>query len=439
MNRLSLIIKIILFSSSIMISQESPREIGLGGSMTTLSRGISSIGINPASLAYSTPEINFLNFNSYINNNLINLDVYNKLNGANLESDNSLLSKSEFLDLLGDRSVNINVGINTQLPAINYLTNNYAFTMRLRQFAELNTGNGFVKMFLLGNEWETEIPLEINFISQTIMEYGYSSWKDLRGFSIGYTIKYLQGINLIKLYTSQESEPLYTDSTGISLEFDLRRELYPGGSGYGVDFGILTNESKSGWSFGFSVINLFGYINWDKHNLNYKLIGKQITNSMGLNAYSTEVFNYKIENLNASDLMSGLIEFPDTVVSDTSYTASLDFPVLKMDYPTMFRIGVSKNIENNIFLAYESRTGFHQENISLERWIHSLGIEIVKWHHFPLRFGITTGDDNNHKFGLGTGIHFLPVNIDIGLSWTGSRKLYTATGLEFGFSVTFIH
>ncbi len=438
MNRLILIIKIIILSSSIMVCQESPRDIGLGGSMITLSRGISSIGINPASLAYSTPEINIINFNSYINNNLINIDIYNKLNGANLESNNSSLSKLEFLDLLGDKSVNINFSINTQLPAINYLTNNYAFTTRLRQFVEINTGNGFIKMLFLGNEWETEIPIEVKIMSQTIMEYGYSSWKELSGFSIGYTIKYLQGINLIKLYTSQDSEPLYTDSTGINLEFDLRRELYPGGSGYGIDFGILTKESKSGWSFGFSVINMFGYINWDKHNLNYKLIGKPIINSMGLNAYSTEVFKYKIENLNASDLMSGSIEFPDTVVSDTSYTAPLDYPVLKMDYPTFLRIGVSKNIDNNIFLAYESRTGFHQESISLEKWIHSIGIEIVKWHHFPIRFGITTGDDNNHKFGLGTGIHFLPLNIDIGFSWTGSRKLYTATGFEFGFSVTFI-
>jgi hypothetical protein len=439
MKRLWFLINIMVLCFNTTYCQESAREIGLGGSMLTLSRGISSIGINPANLAYSRSEINIINFNSYLNNNLISLNIYNNLNGANLENKNSPLSKLEFLELMGGRSLDINLGINTQLPAINYLTNNYAFTTKLRQFVELNTGNGFIKMLFLGNEWETEIPLDIHFTSQSIMEYGYSSWKELNGFSIGYTIKYLQGISLIKFYTRQDSKPFITDSTGINLEFDLRRELYPGGSGYGIDLGLLTKESKSGWSFGLSIINLFGYINWDKHNLNYTLIGKSIMSSLGLNAYSTEVMKLKIENLNASDLMSGSIEIPDTVVSDTSYTTSLDFPMLKMDYPTMFRVGFSKNIKNEILFAYESRTGFHQESISPEKWIHSIGVEVIKWHHLPLRIGITSGAEYNHKLGFGFGVHYLPFNVDFGVSWTGNRKLYTATGIEFGFSITFIH
>jgi len=303
---------------------------------------------------------------------------------------------------------------------------------------DVKTGNGLLKTVFMGNEWESEIPLEMQFTSHTILEYGLSSWYELDGFSIGYTMKYLQGINLFKLYSDSQSEPLYTDSTGLKLNFMLRRELYPGGSGYAMDIGFLTKESESGWSLGFSVINMFGYINWDKHNLNYVLFGKPITESTGLTAFKSEVIGFEINNLNATDLMSGSIEISDTVVSDTSFSEDLNYPIYKSDYPTMIRFGLSKVIENNLQIAIESKTGFQEEGITPVKWIHSIGFEVIKWRHIPFRIGFSSGSDFNHKIGFGIGLHFNPINIDAGLSWTGSRKMYTATGMEFGLTVTLL-
>ena len=44
---------ILIFIINGLFGQKSARDIGLGGSMVTLSRGVSAVGINPANLAYS--------------------------------------------------------------------------------------------------------------------------------------------------------------------------------------------------------------------------------------------------------------------------------------------------------------------------------------------------------------------------------------------------
>jgi len=429
---------ILIFTFNCLFSQESAREIGLGGSMVTLSRGISAVGVNPANLAYSKPSISLFNFNTLFYNNLLSLEIYNNLNGSDLENPNSSLTKIEFFELLDGNSFNLYNQLNLNIPGINYSNNKYAFTMRLKQLLELNTGNGLFRTLFFGNEWETEIPINVNANSQAVLEYGLSSWFEFDGMSIGYTFKYLQGINLFRLYTDSESIPLYTDSTGIDMSIILGREIYPGCSGYGIDLGLLTKESADGWSLGLSVTNLFGYINWDKHNLNYALFGKQLEKRLGFNAYESKLVSIEILNLNASDLMAGSTELSDTVLSDTSFTKELRFPVYRTDYPSTLRFGLSKNFNDNFYLAYESRTGFKESKLIPVNWIHSIGLEVVRWKLFPLRIGLTSGDLYNHKFSFGGGIRINPIHIDFGLSWMGSRKIYTANGLEFGFSVTLL-
>lgn len=430
---------IIFILIGFVITQESAREISLGGSMVTLSRGVSSVGINPANLAFSKPSYNLMNFNTSFYNNLLSLKVYNDINGSDLENPNSPITKTELIDILNGDSFNLSHNFNLQIPGINYSNSRYAISSKLNQFTEIKAGNGLFKTLFFGNEWETEVPISLEAKSQTVIEYGYSSWFNLEGFSLGYTLKYLQGVNLFNLYTLEESKPLYTDSTGIDMSMVLAREIYPGGSGFGVDVGILTKESLNGYSIGLSITNIFGYINWDKKNLNYTFIGKSFAESMNLNAYETEVVKFEINNLNATDLMSGSSELADSVVSDTSFTQPLNHPVKTTDYPSVFRFGMSKNFSENFSLAYESRTGFESSDVNYEGWIHSLGLEIVRWRLIPLRFGISTGNNLNHKFSFGGGIHLNPIKIDLGLSWIGSRKLYTANGLEFGFSITFVN
>ena len=117
---------ILVFFFSIIFPQESAREISLGGSVVTLSRGVFSVGINPANLAFSKENITLINSNFTIYNNLISLKVYNDLNGVNLEDNNSQITKNEFFEILNGNSFKLYNFINASLPGLNYLNSKYA-------------------------------------------------------------------------------------------------------------------------------------------------------------------------------------------------------------------------------------------------------------------------------------------------------------------------
>ncbi len=69
-------------------------------------------------------------------------------------------------------------------------------------------------------------------------------------------------------------------------------------------------------------------------------------------------------------------------------------------------------------------------------WIHSLGLEILKWKNIPIRFGISSGNKFNHRFSFGSGLYINNIRFDIGASWIGSRQLYHANGFDFGISLS---
>ncbi|MAJ44073.1 MAG: hypothetical protein CMF96_04905 [Candidatus Marinimicrobia bacterium] len=430
---------IFLFIIGILFSQQSARDISLGGSMVTLSRGVSTVGINPANLAFSKPTINLINLNTLFYNNLLSMKLYNDLNGSDLENPNSSITKKELIDVLNGSSFNLYNNLNLHIPGINYSNSRYAITAKLNQYNEIIAGNGLLRVLFFGNEWETESQIDIEAFSKTVIEYGYSSWFNLDGLAFGYTFKYLQGVNLFNIYTLNESKPLYTDSTGIDLSVILAKEIHLGGSGFGVDLGMLIEESLNGYSFGFSITNLFGYINWDKNNLNYSLLGKNVAQAMNLNVNEVEILEFKINNLNTADLMSESAELADSVVSNTSFNQILSSKVKTTNYPSVFRFGISKFFKDDFNLSYESRTGFESYGINSVNWIHSLGLEIIRWKLIPLRFGISSGSSLNHRFSFGSGIHIKPIKLDFGLSWIGSRSFYSANGLEFGFTLTLLN
>ena len=60
--------------TSIIIGQESSREIGLGGSMVTLSRGVEAVGVNPANLSvYQDNSMNIFNIALGFNSNSLSI------------------------------------------------------------------------------------------------------------------------------------------------------------------------------------------------------------------------------------------------------------------------------------------------------------------------------------------------------------------------------
>ena len=427
---------ILVFFFSIIFPQESAREISLGGSVVTLSRGVFSVGINPANLAFSKENITLINSNFTLYNNLISLKVYNDLNGVNLEDNNSQITKNEFFEILNGNSFKLYNFINASLPGLNYLNSKYALTTKIKQFSKIDFGNEFFEIFLFGNKWQEEIDINFKISSQAVAEYGYSSWLNLEGLALGYTLKYLQGLYLYELTALEKDNYLYTDSTGLDMNITTKEEIYLGGSGFGIDIGINLNELSRGYSVGLSITNILGYINWDKNNLNYLFFGKNTLKKQNINAYKTKVNILSINNFNASDLMTGSTGIADSILFDTSYVEPLEYSVRKTDHPSILRFGISKNFEKKINIAYESRTKLNHTDLNDYIWIHSLGLEILKWKNIPIRFGISSGNKFNHRFSFGSGLYINNIRFDIGASWIGSRQLYHANGFDFGISLS---
>ncbi len=336
---------ILVFFFSFIFPQESAREISLGGSAVTLSRGVFSVGINPANLAFSKENITLINSNFTLFNNLLSLKVYNDLNGVNLDDNNSQITKNEFFEILNGNSFKLYNFINASLPGLNYLNSKYALTTKIKQFSRIDFGNEFFGIFLFGNKWQEEIDINFKISSQAVAEYGYSSWLKLEGLALGYTLKYLQGLYLYELTALENDNYLYTDSTGLDMNITTKEEIYLGGSGFGIDLGINLNELSFGYSVGLSITNILGFINWDKNNLNYLLFGKNALKKQNINAYETKVNILSINKFNASDLMTGSTGIADSILFDTSYVEPLEYSVRKTDHPSIFRFGISKNFE----------------------------------------------------------------------------------------------
>ena len=72
-----------------------------------------------------------------------------------------------------------------------------------------------------------------------------------------------------------------TDITGFSGQNQYLIQQAIGGEGTGVDLGITTHESKNGYRFGISVINLLGKVEWTQNHWMRKPLEESIESSAG--------------------------------------------------------------------------------------------------------------------------------------------------------------
>ena len=412
----------------------SPRELALAGSITAIAEGFESAGINPARFAFSKSSHNLFHLSNSINNSLISLKIYNQYNNIDMTGKNAH-KKLELIDYIGNRLLNLSANVNLNIPLLNFNNHRYAIHSRLTEFIESEIGNDLVLLAFMGNDFEKEISPERDFKSRLIGEYGISWWTKNSPIAFGTTIKYLQGISFLHYYSD---ESLFTDMSGVNYSGIYRLDQYPGGSGFAMDFGLAVEDIKAGWSLGISAINLFGFLKWDTHNLTQSLMGDAVSEMLPLDGYQSKITQFNLLNLTADNFLSGGEGIPDTVVSQDTALVTLDQSPLKMDYPAMFRIGSTKMFGSNYLISFDIRTGFKNGESITKNWISSIGIEITRFSIFPIRIGISNGSLNDKRLGLGFGLRLKPIHFDFGLAWTGSRKLYSATGLEFGISLNLV-
>ena len=240
------------------------------------------------------------------------------------------IPKSSILELIDGESISITGKIILPAPGINIAASNYALSAQLYTYMDISIPEAFMDLMLNGNEISKAYLLNMSGEVVSYAEYGISYAHKFKNFSMGATLKYLQGLFYFNMYdTKEDGSSITTTPTGLIGSGNYVIEQAFGGSGLGLDIGFLTEETSSGWRFGTSIINIGGSIIWDNSNLTSSVLGSTLESVLPLRQNEYYFIDFAIDTLDASLLFSGSY---DELFSSSSYP-----------------IGIFSDVPNNIF------------------------------------------------------------------------------------------
>tara|TARA_X000001036_G_scaffold61566_2_gene51711 strand:+ start:2744 stop:4189 length:1446 start_codon:yes stop_codon:yes gene_type:complete len=473
-------ILIILLFSSFIFSQydQDARMLGLSGAYTNIAEGFSCIGINPANLSYSPRfSMNIVSINASVWNNALSLNVINGLNNADMVDTTSMnyYDKSRLEDLFDQRGLVLNTEFNLPFPMLNLSYKNWALTSTNHIFTEVGMPSLLIDFLFLGNSIGERIDFELPLSIQSVQETGISYSRKIKKVHVGVTGKHLLGYYYTDI-DMVDSAFFMTDTSAFEGKGGFLLKQGIGGSGFGMDIGVLTEPFQNGWQVGMSITNLFGDIEWKQDGYFRQLLEGSVQGALSedMKLRSSEYYYYffGMDSVNAVSLSSSAFEdlfYSDgyavvkvgslTDVEGLTYDAtqvvelsdssgylvpSIDITDKQMEifskkpfttrYPSMFRFGVSKRYNKDLIIAMDLNTGFSSDLGSYNRWRMNLGTEITRFKHFPIRFGIGLGGERGASLSMGTGIWYGKFHFDMGLAYKRGLTINSTKGFDFGFS-----
>mgnify|MGYP001212412822 CR=1 FL=1 len=443
----------------------------MGGAYSTVANGYSSIGINPANLAFNKSlqfGIPLFSNNLSFVNNVFSIETYNQVSGADLENINSdnYYEKNDIFRLTNQEGLRFN--LYNQTPIVNISKDIFAFTSDFILIS--NLGIPEAALDLLFNGISADADTSISDIGKDFVfdfkqdvlgvnEFAFSMGIPYENFGLGVSIKYLQGLFYLGIDHDSSFATLKVDSTEVSGKGRILLRQAIGGGGIGFDLGFVTKRNDYGWKFGFSFINLMSKIHWNKPSITRNLLGETIESYMPYRQNEYFLFTYEIEDVNAESFFGGgslgelfqsesytVVEDPDSglIRSDTLATVNLEERDIKdftTQYPTFFRMGISKIFEKQALLSLDISTGFSNSYNSYSNWKFSLGTEIFKFKNVIYRLGYSFGGNNSSDLSYGMGYVIGPffgqkLHVDFGLVFKNSIFVNQAQGLDFSVGMT---
>jgi len=446
--------------------------LGMGGAYSTVAKGYSAVGINPANLAFNKSlqyGIPLLSNNISFVNNMFSIETYNQLSGANLEDINSqdYYEKKDIFRLTKKEGLRLN--LYNQTPLINISKDIFAFSSDFILISNFGIPEGFLDLLFNGisadadtniSDIGNDFVFDFNEDVLGVNEYAFSMGIPYENFGLGVTLKYLQGLFYLGIDQDSSYATLRVDSTEVSGNGRILLRQAIGGGGIGFDLGFVTKRNDSGWKFGFSFINLMSKIHWNKPNITRNLLGETIEAYMPYRQNEYYLFQYKIEDVRAESLFGEgggidslfqtwsytVVEDPDSglIRADTLLSVNLQERNLKdftTQYPTFFRMGVSKLIKGQALFAMDVYTGFSDSYNSYSNWKFSLGTEVFKFKNVIYRLGYSFGGNNASDLSYGMGYVIGPffgqkLNIDLAFALKNSIFINKAQGIDFSLGLT---
>lgn len=429
------------------------RGLGLSNAYTVASRGVSAVGYNPANLGYTEDlgfSANLFDMKVTAFNNFMSLALFNEYftgdrrgNPINLEANRlgtDQTHKEYLLSQIPDDGFAFGLGLSIPIPGLNFSFGNYAFTSGIEYYQRNSMPKSLFEILTEGNEVGRSFDLSFGQDILMIANMGFSFAIPFESYNIGATVKYLSGIGFAGVDSSGGA--LSTEPTGLASDGFYRYTRAIGGNGMALDVGFNTRKMGN-WQYGLAINNLLGFVNWGNDDTfiakNISFIENlipvrdllQISSDSSQFSAST-IYSLDMEDINVTGALAG---------SDSLFALQeTNVPIpdsLRMNYPAIFRAGLSYQYENDFILFADISAGLDDYYYASRTWRFAVAAEWIRFKMVPIRSGLAFGGPYGREASIGTGVHLLWFDADLALKFLGGMGFATAEGIEFAVNFQF--
>ena len=430
------------------------RNFGMGRTSNAVSRGVYSIGINPANLIsypaqkmeISTllplPSLSVKGGTNFISIDDINY-FFGGVNGQARYLDSK--DKQRLMNLFADGG-DVGVSTTVNLFMISFMVNSgfgtISFSVNDIASAKCKIPKAVPEIALYGNPAGKVFDFSgFDLKSWYLRSYALSYAKRIYSsdsfpsdiISAGITVKYVQGFSYAgtdkvnSSFTTGTSGQIegnadyrgysaFSSNFGVKYDFENVKKnstfsLFPepAGSGFGFDLGVSA-EFKNEWKFSVAVTDI-GKIKWDKNAAQFTASG-----------------TVYIDDISSEAQRDSL--------KDKFVGKSKKIDSFNTDLPTVLRIGMAKYFSASLTAAVDYNLGFNDMPGNSKKGRLSLGIEWKPMNWIPyIRSGISFGGLYGFGWaaGLGFDIGILEINLatsDLNSFVTPNKAKYLSVALD---------
>lgn len=394
------------------------RAAGMAFSNGADTRGLQSVGLNPATLALKNAfkfEFNLLSVNATANNNSFRKSQYDKYftTGKRLTSEDI----QDILNSIPESGLRVD-GF-ARVNSLAFYMPNFSISLVGMGVATANIPYAAFELPLNGNRE----PGRVYDLSNTggggwlgmgvVMSGALPLWSrpeaTLDFFSLGATIKYISGFHYEQIEKSEgqfRDFSLAANNPYVHLNGELEIFSARGGKGFGTDLGALATFNEK-LTVGFTALNLVSSVKWSVEA--EKLLLSIRGDSLSL----------------PNRVQDSLIVHRDTTIAIGSFNTRL--PVV-LDLALAYRAG------RHVLLAAEYEQGLNDRMGGATRARVSGGLEYRGLSVLPLRAGFTYGAQTGSSLALGFGIDLKHWYLDFAYLNHGSVILGDFKGMGLALS-----
>ena len=424
-------------------TKRDPRVVGLSGAYTTIAEGIFCVGYNPALItrAHDKPfMLQMYQSDRGFLGNFFSIENVAQFSGDTLNSK----EKDKLFDNFEDGGgLSFFQDRHLPIPFLNYSKRNIALTSNLVILNNFKIPLGLLELIFYGNGGKPDLDMTLNLEVLGVNEFGYTFGVPFESLSFGVTLKYLQGLFYMGIDPDSSSASIITSDIGLygGGKYLIRQGI--GGKGFGLDLGVVSKEIN-GWTFGASMINAFGTIEWNKPSgmkdflesypeifggfYPFKWGGRTVQDDEAI-LYTYTIDTLRADNLNQDSLFTNKTEF----IKDTLENGNPR--IFETRYPALFRFGFSKKMPTYV-VASDLVAGFQDKYYARAKWRWSVGLEWTKMESFPLRIGYSWAGADLKELSMGFGYRKGPIIWDFGFAFRNGTWLHTMKGFNLSTGIT---